>query len=341
MKTIQLETPGKFRKIEEAEPQRQPGEALVRVHRIGVCGTDIHAFHGRQPFFEYPRILGHELGVEILEIDDNEQGLQAGDRCSVEPYMNDVDSPASISGKSNCCENLSVIGVHSDGGMRPFITVPVQKLHKSNALSYEQLALIETICIGAHGIERSMLKDGENILVIGTGPIGLGAIQFAMSLGSKVIVADISEERLAFCRDVIKVDHVLKADDPEFENQLRSACNGHLPQVVLDATGNRFSMQRAFTLAAHGGRIVFVGLLMGNIAFDDPNFHKRELTLMASRNATPDTFKKVIAAVENGAIDTEPWITHRLDFLDVPDKFETTIAEPKLIKAIINTEQES
>jgi threonine dehydrogenase-like Zn-dependent dehydrogenase len=94
MKTIQLETPGKFRKIEEAEPQRQPGEALVRVHRIGVCGTDIHAFHGRQPFFEYPRILGHELGVEILEIDDNEQGLQAGDRCSVEPYMNDVDSPA-------------------------------------------------------------------------------------------------------------------------------------------------------------------------------------------------------------------------------------------------------
>jgi len=337
MKSIQLETPGTFREIEEAEPQRQSGEALVRVHRIGVCGTDIHAYHGRQPFFEYPRILGHELGVEILEIDDNEHGLQSGDRCSVEPYMNDETSAASLSGKSNCCESLNVIGVHSDGGMRPLIAVPVRKLHKSNSLSYEQLALIETICIGAHGIERSMLKDGENILIIGTGPIGLGAIQYAMSLGTRVIVADISEERLAFCRDVIEVDHALAADAPDFEDQLRAACDGQLPQVVLDATGNRFSMQRAFTLAAHGGRIVFVGLLMGDIAFDDPNFHKRELTLMASRNATPDTFKKVIAAVESGAIDTKPWITHRLGLLEVPEKFEAIIAEPNLIKAIIET----
>jgi 2-desacetyl-2-hydroxyethyl bacteriochlorophyllide A dehydrogenase len=338
MKTIQLETPGTFREIDEPEPKRLSSEALVRVHRIGVCGTDIHAFHGRQPFFEYPRILGHELGVEILEVDQNEQNLQAGDRCSVEPYMNDVDSPASRSGKTNCCESLNVIGVHSDGGMRPLITVPVHKLHKSNSLSFEQLALIETICIGAHGIERSMLKEGENILIVGTGPIGLGAIQFAMSLGSRVIVADISEERLTFCRDVIKVPHTLKADDSEFETQLRSACGGNLPQVVLDATGNRFAMQRAFTLAAHGGRIVFVGLLMGDIAFDDPNFHKRELTLMASRNATPDTFKKVISALESGAIDTEPWITHRLKLLEIPEKFEATIAESNLIKVIIDTD---
>lgn len=338
MKTIQLETPGAFREIEETAPTRQPGEALVRVRSIGVCGTDIHAYHGRQPFFEYPRILGHELGVEILEIDDNEQGLQVGDRCSVEPYMNDASSPASQSGKSNCCERLNVIGVHSDGGMRPFIAVPARKLHKANALSYEQLALIETICIGAHGIERSMLKDGENILIIGTGPIGLGAIQYAMSLGSRVIVADISDERLAFCRDVIKVAGALKADAPDFEDQLRAACGGNLPQVILDATGNQFSMQRTFSIAAHGGRIVFVGLFKGEIAFDDPNFHKRELTLMASRNATPDTFKKVIAAVESGAIDTKPWITHRLNLLDVPEKFEATIAEPSLIKAVIDTD---
>lgn len=336
MKSIQLETPGKFREIEENEPIRQSGEALVRVQRIGVCGTDIHAFNGRQPFFEYPRILGHELGVEVVEVDpDNDFGIEAGDRCSIEPYMNDANSPASRSGKSNCCESLNVIGVHSDGGMRPFITVPTHKLHKSKSLSYDQLALIETLCIGAHGIERSLLKEGENALVIGTGPIGLGAIQYAMSLGNRVIVADISEERLAFCRDSIKVPHALKADEPDFEEQLRAACDGNLPHVVLDATGNRFSMQRTFELAAHGGRIVFVGLLMGDISFDDPNFHKRELTLMASRNATPDTFKKVIAAVESGAIDTKPWITHRMAIGEVPERFAATIAEPNLIKAII------
>lgn len=335
MRTIQLETPGTFKEIEEQEPTRNEGEALVRIHRIGVCGTDIHAFHGRQPFFEYPRILGHELGAEIVEIDENELGLKIGDKCSIEPYLNNPDSAASRMGKSNCCENLEVLGVHIDGGMRPFITVPINKLHRANELSYEQLALIETICIGTHGIERSMLTKDETILILGSGPIGLGAIQFALSLGSRVIVADISEDRLAFCRDVIKVPHVLKADAPDFEEQLKGICDGGLPQVVLDATGNRFSMQRTFNLVAHGGRIVFVGLLMGEIAFDDPNLHRKELTLMASRNATPDTFKKVIAAVADESIDTEPWITHRIPIQDVPAKFEETISQPDLIKAII------
>jgi threonine dehydrogenase-like Zn-dependent dehydrogenase len=138
-------------------------------------------------------------------------------------------------------------------------------------------------------------------------------------------VADISEERLAFCRDVINVPHALKADAPDFEDQLKDICDGDLPQVVLDATGNRFSMQR----------IVFVGLLMGEISFDDPNLHRKELTLMASRNATPDTFKKVIAAVADGSIDTKPWITHRMAILDVPEQFEETASQPDLIKAII------
>ncbi len=335
MKTIQLQTPGAFQEIEEAEPVRNSGKALVRVHRIGVCGTDIHAYHGRQPFFDYPRILGHELGVEVLEVDDNEAGIQVGDKCSVEPYLNDSDSAASRIGKSNCCESLEVLGVHIDGGMRPLLALPIDKLHIANDLSYDQLALIETICIGAHGIERSQLTAEETILVLGSGPIGLGAIQFALAQGSRVIVADINEQRLAFCRDVIKVHHTLKADDPDFEAQLSELCGGGLPQVVLDATGNRFSMQRTFTLTAHGGRIVFLGLLKGDISFDDPNFHRRELTLLASRNATPDTFKKVIAAVKDGSLDTKPWITHRLSLDAVPIDFENTISQPGLIKAVI------
>jgi threonine dehydrogenase-like Zn-dependent dehydrogenase len=180
-----------------------------------------------------------------------------------------------------------------------------------------------------------MLTKDETILILGSGPIGLGAIQFALALGSRVIVADISEERLAFCRDVISVPHALKADAPDFEDQLRDLCGGGLPQVVIDATGNRFSMQRTFNLAANGGRIVFVGLLMGEISFDDPNLHRKELTLMASRNATPDTFKKVIAAVADGSIDTKPWITHRMAILDVPEQFEEIASQPDLIKAII------
>ena len=336
MQTIQLETPRKFRVIEESEPRKGPGEALVSVRSIGVCGTDIHAFHGRQPFFEYPRVLGHELGVEILEIDENDYGLRVGDKCSVEPYLNNPATPASRLGKSNCCEELEVLGVHIDGGMRSLLSLPIHKLHKGNDLSFNQLALIETICIGAHGIERSQLSLDETILIIGSGPIGLGAIQSAQSAGARVIVADINQDRLDFCRDTIKVSHTLKADEANLEDQLRNLCGGALPQVVLDATGNRQSMQRTFSLTAHGGRIVFLGLLMGEIAFNDPNFHRRELSVLASRNATPDTFKSVIDAVSTGSIDTKPWVTHHVELLEVPEKFEETIGQPGLIKAVIH-----
>ncbi len=336
MQTIQLETPGKFRVIEESVPQKGHGEALVGIRSIGVCGTDIHAFHGRQPFFEYPRILGHELGIEILEIDENDLGLKIGDKCSVEPYLNNPATPASRLGKSNCCEELEVLGVHIDGGMRPLLSLPIHKLHKANDLNFDQLALIETICIGAHGIERSQLTSDETILIFGSGPIGLGAIQSAQSVGARVIVADINQDRLDFCRYTIKVAHTLKADEADFEDQLRSLCNGDLPQVVLDATGNRQSMQRTFSLTAHGGRIVFLGLLMGEITFDDPNFHRRELSILASRNATPDTFKSVINAVSSGSIYTKPWVTHHMELLEVPEKFEETIKQPGLIKAVIH-----
>ena len=336
MQTIQLETPGKFRVIEESVPQIGHGEALVGIRSIGVCGTDIHAFHGRQPFFEYPRILGHELGIEILEIDENDLGLKIGDKCSVEPYLNNPATPASRLGKSNCCEELEVLGVHIDGGMRPLLSLPIHKLHKANDLNFDQLALIETICIGAHGIERSQLTPDETILIFGSGPIGLGAIQSAQSVGARVIVADINQDRLDFCRYTIKVAHTLKADEADFEDQLRFLCNGDLPQVVLDATGNRQSMQRTFSLTAHGGRIVFLGLLMGEITFDDPNFHRRELSVLASRNATSDTFKSVINAVSSGSIYTKPWVTHHMELLEVPEKFEETIKQPGLIKAVIH-----
>ena len=135
MKTIILQQPGHFAFSTTPEPEAlPPGEALVRVHRVGICGTDMHAYSGRQPFFSYPRILGHELGVEIVEIGENEAGLQAGDRCAVEPYLNCRQCIACRRGKTNCCVDLKVLGVHTDGGMREYITVPVEKLHRSDRL---------------------------------------------------------------------------------------------------------------------------------------------------------------------------------------------------------------
>src|SRR4051812_28977710 len=199
MLQIVLEKPGHFIAIDAPEPAAST-DALVRVHRIGVCGTDLHAFAGKQPFFTYPRVLGHELGVEVIEPGGAANGLKAGDRCSVEPYLNCGTCIACRRGKPNCCTSLQVLGVHIDGGMRPLLRVPARKLHPSAKLDYDQLALVETLGIGAHAVERAAPTKDDFILVIGAGPIGLSVIQFAKVSGATLAVMDVSDTRLEFCR---------------------------------------------------------------------------------------------------------------------------------------------
>ena len=333
---VVLAEPGRFESQNAPIPEAGDGDALVRIRHIGVCGTDIHAFFGRQPFFDYPRVLGHELGGEILSVPEGSD-LTVGEIVAVEPYLNNPASPASQRGRTNCCESLQVMGVHCDGGMRPVIPVPVEKLHASASLSTEQLALVEMLCIGRHAVDRAAVAEDEFALVIGAGPIGMSVIQFLLTRTRRVAVADVSESRLAFCRETLGVPSTLLVGGPDpLESQLKEASgSGELPTVILDATGNAGSMMGTFDLAAHGGRIVFVGLFQGEVRFDDPNFHRRELTLMSSRNATGNDFREVISAIETGQVDTAPWITHRLGLSEVPDRFAPIIESPDLRKAVI------
>jgi len=333
MQQIVLETPGRLAEADGPEPRQGPGEALVRVHRIGICGTDLHAFHGRQPFFSYPRILGHELGVEVIDPGDEPHGLKSGDHCSVEPYLNCGHCIACRHGKPNCCTELKVLGVHVDGGMRARLTLPARKLHRSRKLGFDQLALVETLAIGAHAVERAAIAPGEFVLVVGAGPIGLSAIQFVQVSGARLAVMDLSENRLEFCRRQLGVDHTL-APGPDLAERLRAIGEGDLPTLVIEATGNAQSMARSFELPSHGGRIVFVGLFQGEVTFNDPNFHRRELTLLASRNALPATFREIISLIEDGRVDTSPWITHRLRLSELPESFAGVAADPNLIKAM-------
>lgn len=335
MLQITLDQPGKFSASDAPEPRPASGEALVRVHRIGVCGTDLHAFVGKQPFFSYPRILGHELGVEVIDPGSEPCGLKSGDRCSVEPYINCGRCIACRRGKPNCCTELKVMGVHIDGGMRPLLTVPARKLHRSALLDYEQLALVETLGIGAHAVERAEAKKEDFILVIGAGPIGLSVIQFALVTGATLAVMDVSESRLGFCRDSLGVKNTIVAG-ADATAQLKAVGSGDLPTIVIDATGNPKSMAGTFDLTAHGGRIVFVGLFQGELSFNDPNFHRRELTVCGSRNALPGTFRDIIALVEAGRVDTRPWITHRFKLAETPDIFPRDISgNAAVLKAMI------
>jgi 2-desacetyl-2-hydroxyethyl bacteriochlorophyllide A dehydrogenase len=335
MLQITLDQPGKFSASEASEPKPALGEALVRVHRIGVCGTDLHAFAGKQPFFSYPRVLGHELGVEVIDSGSEPNGLKVGDRCSVEPYLNCTRCIACRRGKPNCCTDLKVMGVHIDGGMRSLIALPARKLHRSTKLDYEQLALVETLGIGAHAVERAEAKKEDFILVIGAGPIGLSVIQFALITGATLAVMDVSESRLAFCREQLGVKYTVVAS-ADSATQLKAIGSGDLPTLIIDATGNAKSMAGTFDLAAHGGRIVFVGLFQGELAFNDPNFHRRELTICASRNALPGTFRDIISLVEAGRVDTRPWITHRFKLSETPEVFPRDIAgNAAVLKAMI------
>src|SRR5271165_4712820 len=324
MKMICLEEPGRLALLSAEDPlpaSIQPWEALVRVRRIGVCGTDIHAFNGRQPFFSFPRILGHELGVEVVAVGSSTKNVKPGDRCSVEPYFNCGSCIACRRCKPNCCANLQVLGVHIDGGMREMFVVPSRKLHPSESLTLHQLALIETLGIGCHAVERARVEAREFALVIGAGPIGLTVVQFAIEAGAQVIVLDINRKRLEFCREKLGTPFSIDAGVENPLEALKRITAGDLPTVVFDATGNPQSMMAAFNYPANGARLAFVGLFQGDVAFYDPEFHRRELTILSSRNARPEDFTRIIGLVESGRIDTDPWITHRASFAEVVNEF--------------------
>jgi 2-desacetyl-2-hydroxyethyl bacteriochlorophyllide A dehydrogenase len=337
VKTIILQQPGEFVRTETAAPDPiGPGEALVRVRRVGICGTDLHAYRGRQPFFSYPRILGHELGVEIVEIADDTLGLQPGDHCAVEPYMNCGHCIACRRGKTNCCAVLQVLGVHTDGGMRELIRVPAHKLHKSEKLTLDQLALVETLGIGAHAVQRAAIEPGENVLVIGAGPIGLSVIQFAQAAGGRILVLDTNADRLEFCRRQMSVAAIVVGDE-KAPDTIRELTDNDNPTVVFDATGNPASMVAAFNYVAPGGKLIFVGLFQGDYTFNDPSFHRREVTLLATRNSTTADFRRIIAQMEDGTIDTTPWITHRTVCDDMIPQFPTWLDPATgVIKAVVS-----
>lgn len=322
MMTLTLLEPGSLAVSDTPAPTAPgPGESLIRIHRVGICGTDIHAFRGEQPFFTYPRILGHELGVEVIAVGDSVTNIHPGDRCAVEPYMTCGSCPPCLRGQTNCCESLKCLGVQTDGGMREQIIIPADKLHRSDTLDFDALALVETLGIGKHAMDRAGLQKGDRVAVLGLGPIGLTVATFAQIAGAEVVGVDVSAERAETARSLPGIETLVIDTDTPIRDQWTKAHN-EAPLVVFDATGNRRSMQNAFALPGHGGRLVFVGLLLGEIAFNDPEFHRRELTLFASRNAVGKDFQQIIALIESGRIDVGPWITHRCPAGELPGVFD-------------------
>jgi len=339
MQALQLEKPHAFRVIDIPEPVAPgPGDAVVAVRAVGICGTDYGGYLGKMPFFSYPRIPGHELGVEVVAVGPGVANVAPGDRCCVEPYINCQQCHSCRRGLTNCCEHHQTLGVHCDGGLRPLFTVPARKLHRSPRLAHEQNALVETLAIGCHAIDRGAPTASEAVLVIGAGPIGLSAVEFAKLSGARVIVIDRVAARLAFVRERMGVaDTVLATGGAVDLDTVRELTDGRFCEVVVDATGSNASMGGALAYCAFGGRLVFVGITQAEVSFPHaPVMHRRELSILGSRNALSRDFRRIITLIEAGRIDTIPWITHRIPFAETIPTFPTLL-EPTsgVIKAVI------
>ncbi|MGX5804237.1 zinc-binding alcohol dehydrogenase family protein [Bradyrhizobium sp. Arg314] len=335
MKAVVCRSPGDLVLEDRADPGAPPpGWARVAVSHVGICGTDYHIFEGKHPFLAYPRIMGHEVAGTIVEKGEGVE-ISVGEPVIINPYLACGKCIACRHAKPNCCVKIEVLGVHRDGAMCDEILVPAQNLYPANGLSLADAAAVEFLAIGAHAVRRSLATPGARTLVIGAGPIGLGTAIFARIAGLEVSLLDMSAERLGFAEKELGFAPLDSSKAPAAE-LVRQATAGDGFDLVFDATGNTQSVQSAFAHVAHGGTLVLVSVVKDDIAFSDPEFHKREMTLVGSRNALRADFDHVAASIRNGAVPLNKLVTHRTTLGQTPrDLARWTHEKTGLIKAVI------
>jgi 2-desacetyl-2-hydroxyethyl bacteriochlorophyllide A dehydrogenase len=334
MLTVICETPGTLRAEDRPMPLRGDDEVLLRVKRVGVCGTDLHIFAGNQPYLNYPRVMGHELSG-IIEDAPAGSDLSPGDPVYVMPYLSCGMCIACRQGKTNCCVNIQVLGVHRDGAFTEYLSVPQAFVHKAEGVSLDQAAMVEFLAIGAHAVRRANVRSAQRVLVVGAGPIGMAAMIFSKLRGAQVTALDTRKDRLDFCAAQLGMAASVQISQDD-EKQLAALTDNEFFDVVFDATGNPKAMERGFKFVAHGGTYVLISVVGATISFSDPEFHKRETTLLGSRNATTEDFETVLAAMRAGLIPDAALNTHRLALADVPTDFKNLLDPARgVVKAIV------
>lgn len=316
--------PGQFTLTARPVPQAAPeGWVLVNIDAVGLCGTDFHIFEGKHPFLDYPRVIGHELSGHVAQATGD---WAKGQPVVINPYLSCGGCIACRKGKPNCCTDIAVLGVHRDGGMCARIAVPAGNLYDASGLPEGAAVLTEFLAIGAHAVRRAGPQPGDSVLVTGAGPIGLGVALFARMRGAAVHLRDASAARLDAAAGFGFAD-LHGVADPLPEGGF---------DMVFDATGNARAIQAGFAHVAHGGTYCLVSVVKDDITFSDPEFHKREMTLMGSRNATAEDFATVMQALRDGSIDAARITSETLPLADLPERFPALVANREaLIKVVV------
>lgn len=334
MKALRCDEPGKLSIAERKVPSPGPGEVLVRIRRVGICGTDYHILKGDQPYFEYPRVIGHELSGEVAQAPAG-SAFEVGQVVCIEPYIFCGACRPCSQGKTNCCRRLEVLGVHRDGGACEHIAVPERNVVAADGLGYDAAAMVEFLAIGAHGVRRSGAGPESRVLVAGAGPIGIAAAIFAKAAGAAVTVTDINARRLAFCEERLGVDEAIEVG-PDIDERLAAATGSDFFDIVFDATASPAAMRKGFSYVGHGGTYVLLSIVSAEIAFSDPEFHKRETSLLGSRNATRRDFETVLDAMRAGLVPVEALATHHAELADAPSAVSAwSRPEAGVIKGLI------
>jgi hypothetical protein len=322
-------TPGEFALLEREMPQTAPeGQVLVDIAAVGICGTDFHILEGKHPYLAYPRVIGHELSATVAE---TAEGWQKGQLVVVNPYIACGHCRACQRGKPNCCQRIEVLGVHRDGGLCARIAVSAGNLYAADGLSPIQAAMVEFLAIGAHAVRRAEVGPGDRALVTGVGPIGLGTALFARLAGAEVHLLDVGAERLELAAKRFGFERTHVVGQPVATGDLADGFD-----AVFDATGSSRAIEAGFPLVAHGGSYVLVSVVRDTITFDDPEFHKREMRLIGSRNALKEDFDQVMEALRSGAVDSDALCSEVMSLTEFQGRFEALARNRAgLIKAIV------
>ena len=322
MRALLLSEPLSIAPTQRDEPRSKPGEALVKVHSIGICGSDLHAFRGHHPFVSYPRVLGHELGVEVLEIAPNEQGIKVGDKVCIEPILACGTCFPCSQQRYNCCTSIKVLGIHTDGGMAERISVPIDRLHKPTVdLSYNELALCETLSIGVQAVKRADVQLSESVLILGGGPIGLGCLVASLDKGARVMVSD----PIAKNREAALAMGAEAAVDPTTEDLPARTREWAGPDggahVVLEAVGVPSTIIATIACAAPTGRVVIIGVCKEQVPIPIADLMRKEVALLTTRNSC-NAFPATLKLFENHRAALAKMVTHQFGFDEGPRIFQ-------------------
>ena len=339
MKAICIEEPGKVVVKDIDKPVRKSGEALLKMLYGGICGSDLGSYRGANAYVSYPRVPGHELAAEIVEIDENGQGLKPGMIVTCNPYFNCGGCYSCRRGLVNACTDNQTMGVQREGGFAEYITMPVERIYDGKGLPAKTLALIEPFCISWHGVSRADVKAGERVLVVGAGTIGALAAVAAKAKGAEVTICDVAEDKLDYAFKTFGLDHKLLNSSPDaFAKGVEEFTCGDGYDVAIEAVGLPSTFQNCIDAACFGARVVLIGVSKKNI--DDFFFtiiQKKELNVYGSRNAMKKDFLELIDLVKGGSVELEKIVTNTYKMEEAPQAFADFAANAgKMLKVVID-----